>query len=296
MLKGLQISFLLLLAIAIVAFSAWRYFCGGAWWLAAIAALIGYAALLSWFFLGSREAWHGKAIRIVFDVALSSPLRATVSLVLLLGVSVLLCTLAYRARPADTSYYEVRVYNQVDLPANYQVGANVILHTRTDGLTHRETVGDDGAAVFRSVPAPTTLAYQLEVSSANPPFVTGGSHKIDQLPDQLAIDTTAISPEQRQPLSPLVTQPAIESLPRPANYLLNVDERGDQTRASKSTAAVPPRGAMSGGYRTHDRCPMAPRGCGRRSRRPQGVGSSGVKCIPRLTQCRRARGSDPAGW
>ena len=39
---------------------------------------------------------------------------------------------------------------------------------------------------------------------------------------------------------------------------------------------------MSGGYRTHDRCPMAPRGCGRRSRRPQGVGSSGVKCIPRL--------------
>ena len=38
---------------------------------------------------------------------------------------------------------------------------------------------------------------------------------------------------------------------------------------------------MSGGYRTHDRCPMAPRWCGRRSRRPQGVGSSGVKCIPR---------------
>ena len=42
---------------------------------------------------------------------------------------------------------------------------------------------------------------------------------------------------------------------------------------------------MSGGYRTHDRCPMAPRGCGRRSRRPQGVGSSGVKCIPRKTDC-----------
>ena len=40
---------------------------------------------------------------------------------------------------------------------------------------------------------------------------------------------------------------------------------------------------MSGGCRTHDRCPMAPRGCGRRSRRPQGVGSSGVKCIPRLS-------------
>ena len=39
---------------------------------------------------------------------------------------------------------------------------------------------------------------------------------------------------------------------------------------------------MSGGCRTHDRCPMAPRGCGRRSRRPQGVGSSGVKCIPRV--------------
>ena len=52
-------------------------------------------------------------------------------------------------------------------------------------------------------------------------------------------------------------------------------------QVSNSTAAVPPRGAMSGGCRTHDRCPMAPRGCGRRSRRPQGVGSSGVKCIPR---------------
>ena len=229
MLKGLQISFLLLLAIAIAAFSGWRYFRGGAWWLAAIAALIGYAALLSGFFLGSREAWHGRAIRIVFDVALSSALRATVSLLLLLGVTVLLCTLAYRARPADTGYYEVRVYDQVDLPANYQVGANMILHTRTDGLTHRETVGDDGAAVFRSVPAPTTLAYQLEVLSANPPFVTGGSHKIDQLPDQLAIDTTAIPPEKRQPLSPLVTELAIESLPRPANYLLNVNERGDET-------------------------------------------------------------------
>ena len=58
--------------------------------------------------------------------------------------------------------------------------------------------------------------------------------------------------------------------------------RALRLQVSKSTAAVPPRGAMSGGYRTHDRCPMAPRGCGRRSRRPQGVGSSGVKCIPRL--------------
>ncbi len=34
MLKGLQISFLLLLAIAIAAFSAWRYFHAGAWQLA----------------------------------------------------------------------------------------------------------------------------------------------------------------------------------------------------------------------------------------------------------------------
>ena len=228
MLKGLQISFLLLLAAAIAAFSAWRYFHGGAWWLAAIGALIAYAALLSGFFLGSREAWHGRAIRIVFDVALSSTLRTTVSLMLVAGITVWLCILAWKARPADTNYYEVRVYNQLDLPANYQVGANVILHTRTDGLTHEETVGDDGAAVFRSVLAPTTLVFQLEVLRASPPFLTAGSQTIDQLPDQLVIDTAAIPPEKRQPLSRLVMEPTIESLPRPAKYLVDIDERGDE--------------------------------------------------------------------
>ena len=57
---------------------------------------------------------------------------------------------------------------------------------------------------------------------------------------------------------------------------------GVSRQVSKSTAAVPPRGAMSGGYRTHDpaRWPLI-----RRSRRPQGVGSSGVKCIPRNPHC-----------
>ena len=55
---------------------------------------------------------------------------------------------------------------------------------------------------------------------------------------------------------------------------------------------------MSGGCRTHDRCPMAPRGCGRRSRRPQGVGSSGVKCIPRYGKYEAVGGvinASPAG-
>ena len=50
--------------------------------------------------------------------------------------------------------------------------------------------------------------------------------------------------------------------------------RALRLQVSNSTAAVPPRGAMSGGCRTHDRCPMAPRGCGRRTPTTRcGVGS-----------------------
>jgi len=136
MLKSMQYLFLLILAVAVAAFAAWRYFEGGAWWLAAIVALGAYAALLSGFFLGSREAWHGRFIRFVFDVALSNKLRASISFVLASGAAAVLCVLAYWARPADTDYYEVRVYEQVDLPPNYHVGARVVLHSRSDSYTN----------------------------------------------------------------------------------------------------------------------------------------------------------------
>ena len=100
MLKGLQISFLLLLAVAIAAFSVWRYFRGDTWWLAAIGALIAYGALLyDYFFPGRQEAWHARVIRFISALALSNERRAMLSLMLLLGVTVLLCVLAYRAQP-----------------------------------------------------------------------------------------------------------------------------------------------------------------------------------------------------
>ena len=191
-------------------------------------ALLAYVALLSGFFLGSPDAWHKKGIQFVFDFALSSQPRAAFSLVILLGFTVYLGIVAYNARPVDTAYYEVRVYDNVDLPGNYHVGAKVTVHSRTDGLTHLETVADDGAAVFRSLLAPTTLTYQLEVTRTTPPFVTGGNDEIARLPRQLAIDTAAIPEEKRLPLSPIFTDPAMVTIPRPANYLVNVDERGDE--------------------------------------------------------------------
>lgn len=240
MLKFLQITFLLLLAVAISAFSSWRFFRGGAWWLAAIAPLIAYIALLSGFFLGDKDAWHGKAIRYIYNFALSNEVRAGLSLVFMLSITVILCTLAYRARPLDTSYFEVRVYEQVDLPGKYQVGTSVVLHTRTDGLTHRETVGDDGGALFRSVQAPTTFVYQLEVVGAEPPYMTGGSDKIDSLPDQLVIDTAEISLEKRQPITPYPIEPTIDVIPRPTSYLINVVERGDESlQAGNAPWGVP---------------------------------------------------------
>ncbi len=228
MLKLLQIASLLVLAAAVACFSAWRYFRGGAWWLAVVGALLAYAALLSSFFLGSPDAWHKKGLQFVFEFALSTETRAALSLVVLLGITAYLCVLIYKALPAYTSYYEVRVFEKVDLPANYQVGAKVTVHSRTDGLTHQETVGDDGAAIFRTLKVPTTLTYQLEVISAKPPFVTGDNDKIERLPGLLSIDVAAIPDEKRMPLEKNFIKPTIHVIPRPANYLLNVDERGDK--------------------------------------------------------------------
>jgi endonuclease G len=148
--------------------------------------------------------------------------------VVILGITAYLGVLIYKDLPADTAYYEVRVYEKVDLPANYHVGAKVTVHSRTDGLTHLETVGDDGAAIFRSLKVPTTLTYQLEVISANPPFVTGDNDKIDRLPGLLAIDVAAIPDEKRLPLEQKFIKPTIDVIPRPVNYLLDVDERGDK--------------------------------------------------------------------
>ena len=227
MLTFFQISFLIVLAAAVGCFSAWRYFSGGVWWLAVVVALLAYVGVLSGFFLGSSDAWHKKGIQLVFDFALSSQLRAALSLVLLIGITGYLGVLAYNARPADTAYYEVRVYKNVDLPDRYHVGAKVTVHSRTDGLTHLETVGDDGAAVFRSLVVPTTLTYQLEVTQATPPFMTGGNDEISRLPRQLAIDTATITDEKRLPVSPVFAEPTLAAIPRPANYLVDVDERGD---------------------------------------------------------------------
>ena len=228
MLKRLQYLFLLLLAVAVAAFATWRYFEGGAWWLAAIVALGAYAAVLSGFLLGSKEAWHGSVIRFVFDVALSNKLRASISVVLAGGAAAVLCVLAYWARPADTDYYEVRVYEQVDLPTNYHVGARVVLHSRTDGLTHERVVDDNGGALFRSISVPTTVVFQVTVMTADPPFVTGGSDTIDRLPDHLAIDTAIIPIKKRLPILSDISETAIDVKPRPAKYLANLDERGDK--------------------------------------------------------------------
>lgn len=227
MLTFLQISFLIVLAIAIGCFSAWRYFSGGAWWLAVVVALLTYIGVLSGFFLGSPNAWHKKGIQLVFDFALSSQTRAALSLILLIGIMGYLAVLAFNALPADTDYYEVRVYKNVDLPNNYHVGAKVTLHSRTDGLTHVETVADDGGAVFRSLAIPTTLTYQLEVTTATPPFMTGGNDEIACLPRQLALDTATIPNEKRLPVSPMIAESTSASIPRPTNYLVDVDERGD---------------------------------------------------------------------
>lgn len=230
MLKFLQITFLMVVAVAVACFATWRFFRGGAWWLAAAGAVLAYAAFLSGFFLKSRDAWHRKAIRFVFDFALSSEVRVSLSLLLLLGITSYLGFLAYDARPADTSYYEVRVFDNVDLPSNYHVGAKVTVHSKTDGLTHDETVGDDGAAVFRSLRVPTTISYQLVLTRGNDElFVTGGNGEIVDLPAQLPIDTAAIPDDKWRPVSRTFTEPAIDPIPRPENYLLNVDERGDQS-------------------------------------------------------------------
>lgn len=229
-LKNLQISCFIVLAMAMVAFSVWRYFAGGTWWLAAVTALLAYVAMLSSIFLGSADAWHKKAVAVVFKYALSSTARAGLSLSVLSVLTVGLSVLAYHALPYDTNYYEVRVFKQVDLPANYHVGASVILHTRSDGETHKATVAEDGAAVFRQVPAPTTLTYQVEISRAGQQQLTGGSKKVSSLPDKLDINTAAIADENWQRLSPTVE--VVSPTVRPAGYLANVIERGDKSLQS----------------------------------------------------------------
>ncbi len=196
LLKVLQVSCLVLVGTAVVAFAVWRSFSAKLWWLAPLSAVAAYVALLSAQFFGSPDAWYRKAFQFLFDLTLSSELRALVTLLLVGAVTVALCIAAYRARPGKTRYYEVRVYETVDMPSKYKVGANVTLHTRTDGLTHTETVGEDGGAVFWSVPDQTTLFYQLEVLRSGSLSFTGGNDTINSLPAQLPIDVAAISGEK----------------------------------------------------------------------------------------------------
>ena len=240
MLRFLQFIFFLLLAIAIAAFSAWRYFVGGGWWLAALGSVLAYGAILSGVFLGSRDAWYGKVIRSVFNLALSSKPRAGASVLFIFGIAILLCSLAYKEQPLSTDYYEVRVFEKVDLPTNYQIGAKVILHTRTDGLTHEQTVAEDGAAIFRMLSAPTTLVYQVEVPTAIQPFMTGGSLKINSLPDKLDIDIAEISSDKKIPLPAVSKSPVANIQPRTDKYLANVDEQGDKSlQVSNAPWGVP---------------------------------------------------------
>jgi DNA/RNA endonuclease G (NUC1) len=237
MLKRLQIAVLVVLGIAIVAFALWTHFLGGAWWLAPIGALAVYLGILSGFFLGDPQAWHSKSVRALYQFALSTNRRATASLCVLTPLASALGLLAYLERPPNTKYFEVRLYDQVDAPGKYQVGATVILHSRTDGLTHKEAIQPDGGALFRSLVAPTTLAYQIELRAVSPPFLIGGNHKVDKLPDQLAIDLRAIPAERRLPLGPA----SIDTASRPAGYLAGVEQRGDASLQSENAPWGVPR-------------------------------------------------------
>ncbi|CAH0353117.1 DNA/RNA non-specific endonuclease [Aquabacterium sp. CECT 9606] len=238
MLTILRAACLVLLALAIFAVAAWLHFLGTGWWSAAIGAILGYAALLSGFYLGKGDAWHQQSFRLVHDFALATERRATESLAVLAFVVVGLGYGAYGARPAPTNYFEVRVYDRVDLPGKHLVGTAILVHTRTDGLTHREVVGDDGGAVFRSVTAPTTLVYQVDIASATPPFVTGGNYTLDRLPAQLAIDVAQIPAERRIALSRGGGSVPITQIQ--SSYLAGVDERGDRSlQAANAPWGVP---------------------------------------------------------
>lgn len=226
-LKILQISFIISFATAVGAFSVWRYYHGHVWWLIVIVSLIGFVALLSGYFWGSRDAWQNKVIKLIFEIGLSSITRALISNFIVIVVTIMLIYFAINAKPDISEYYEVRVFNGVDVPINYQVGAKVTLHTRTDGITHQETIGKDGGAVFWKITHPTNYIFQIDVENTDSPFTTGGSDIITDLPGLLKIDLSKIPVENRQSILNIRPEKIINIENRTSEYLTNVDERGD---------------------------------------------------------------------
>ena len=191
----LQALFYILLGVLIISISVWSYFKGQAWWLAPIAPLVAYIALLSGLLTGDPHAWNRKIYILLSSRLLSNVVPASISNILLCLFAGLMIWTTYKSMPAQTDYYEVRVYDQVDIKQNFQIGAEVIIHTRTDGLTRKGTVGETGGLLLYDMPEKTNLRYQLQVSRTGRLQRTGGSANIKGLPDILSIDISKVSPK-----------------------------------------------------------------------------------------------------
>ena len=101
-------------------------------------------------------------------------------------------------------------------------------------------MGDDGAALFRSLIVPTNLNYQVEVYDTVTPFMVGGNDTVRELPKILEVDVAAVPPQQRFPITEYLLHLGEPAVARPANYLLNVDQRGDENlQAANAPWGVP---------------------------------------------------------
>lgn len=218
MLKKLQITCLAMVGLCFASISIWRYFTGTTSWLIGLSALLGYGAFLSTLFLGSPDAWHKRFARFLFERLLATVPRTVVALVLSFAVLLISSYLAYEAIPPGTDYYEVRVFDKQDSPSHYMVGSDVIIHVRTNGLTYVQKVDELGGALFRELPSPTNIVYQVNVTGVDRPFTFGDSRMVDRLPDLLQINLANIPDENRE-LMNAVKKPAKEYVIGAERYL-----------------------------------------------------------------------------
>lgn len=187
-------------------------------------ALLAYGAFLSALFLGSPGAWHKKFAHYVFEKALSTITRTSWSLVIVLCLLGVISYFTYQAIPFATDYYEVRVFDKIDIPSNYMTGSDVIIHVRTNGLTYMQKVDEQGGALFQEIPSPTNIIYQVNVTGVSQPFTFGASKKVDQLPDLLTLNLGEI-PESGRELMNVSNKPAKKYAEGAEEYLDSINSK-----------------------------------------------------------------------
>ncbi|HEX8522413.1 MAG TPA: DNA/RNA non-specific endonuclease [Tepidisphaeraceae bacterium] len=180
----LQWSVLILLAVLAVEFAVWSAWSGEATTKIVLGVLVAYAGLLSLCLLGDQGAWIPKVFRGVWNVCLSSRIRAGATLAVVSVMVGLMGILVLKSRHADLK--GVVLYEQKPLPEGEQFQG--LLRT-PDGEEVRFVPTDKGWFTVR-----------VRREDIGKPLLITGESEHYRTPEALAVTTAfaSVKVEQRQ--------------------------------------------------------------------------------------------------